>query len=393
MREGSAVNLLLYLRLTLSEVITAHDRTRVNPDSDEMYDLRSEEDTGSSPVSKEYRSYIKKKSWFILLCALILLAGVIAAANIGAIDIPFLDVIRYIFTYDTSGMGGIVWDKRMVRIVACILTGVGLAVAGVVMQCVLRNPLASPYTLGLSSAAAFGASFAIIFLQAGTSFTSSVAIHNPFITTICAFLFSLLATGIILLLIKVTRVSAETMILAGIAISAIFTAGLSFMQFIASDMQLANIISWTFGDMGRATWSWDLIVFAVLLPVALYFIYRRWDYNAMEAGEETAKGLGVNTERERTIGMILSVLISSVIVSFFGIIAFIGLLGPHIARMIIGGDHRYLIPAAMIIGAMIMLVSDVVGLNILSPMVIPVGIITSMLGGPLFIYLLIRRYR
>jgi iron complex transport system permease protein len=145
--------------------------------------------------------------------------------------------------------------------------------------------------------------------------------------------------------------------------------------------------------MGRATWNWDLILFAVLLPVAIYFIYRRWDYNAMDSGEETAKGLGINTERERTIGMVLAVLVSSVAVSFFGIIAFIGLLGPHIARMIIGGDHRYLIPAAMVLGALILLVSDVVGMNIMSPMVIPVGIITSMLGGPLFIYLLIRRYR
>ena len=374
-------------------MIAAHDRTIVDRDSDELYDLHSEDD-GSSSVFKEYKSYVKKKSWFILICVFVLLLGIIAAANIGAIDIPFFDVIKYIFTLDTSEQGGIVWNIRMIRISACILTGVGLAIAGVVMQSILRNPLASPYTLGLSSAAAFGASFAIIFLQAGTSFTSSVSIDNPYITTISAFLFSLLATAIILVLTKVTRVSAETMVLAGIAISAIFTAGLTFMQYIASDMQLANIVSWTFGDMARATtWTWNIIIFAVLLPCALYFIYRRWDYNAIDAGEETAKGLGINTERERIIGMILSALISSVVVSFFGIIAFIGLLGPHIARMIIGGDHRYLIPAAMIIGAMIMLASDVIGMNIMSPMVLPVGIITSMLGGPLFIYLLIRRYR
>ncbi|MCL2296115.1 MAG: iron ABC transporter permease, partial [Methanomassiliicoccaceae archaeon] len=340
-----------------------------------------------------YKSYVKKKSWFILVCVLVLILGVVITANIGDIDISFFDVIKYIFTLDASGQGQYVWNIRMIRIFACILTGAGLAVAGVVMQSILRNPLASPYTLGLSNAAAFGASFAIIFLQAGTSFTSSVSISNPYITTISAFLFSLLATAIILVLTKVTKVSAETMVLAGIAISAMFTAGLTFMQYIASDMQLANIVSWTFGDMGRATWEWDIIVFAVLLPCAMYFIYRRWDYNAIDSGEETAKGLGINTERERIIGMVLSALISAVVVSFFGIIAFIGLLGPHIARMIIGGDHRYLIPAAMIIGAMIMLASYIIGMNAMSPMVLPVGIITSMLGGPLFIYLLIRRYR
>jgi len=374
-------------------VIKAHDKTIIDSDTDEIYDLYSEEEAETSATMNDYKSFVKRKSWFILFSIVGLLLGIIIAANIGDIKIPFLDVIKYIFTLDTSGLGRIVWDIRMVRIVACILVGAGLAAAGVVMQCVLRNPLASPYTLGLSSAAAFGASFAIIFLQAGTSITSGISVSNPYIVTISAFLFSLLAMSIILLLTKVTRVSAETMVLAGIAISAIFTAGLSLMQYIASDMQLANIISWTFGDMERAKWEWNLIIFAVLLPVVLYFIYRRWDYNAMDAGEETAKGLGINTERERTIGMVLAVLISSVLVSFFGIIAFIGLLGPHIARMFIGGDHRYLIPAAILIGALILLISDVVGLNAMSPMVIPVGIITSMLGGPLFIYLLIRRYR
>jgi len=372
-------------------VITAHDRTVIEHDSDDIYDLYSEDNEEVSSIFKEYKSYVKKKSLFILFCGIALFIGVILAAYIGPVKIPFLEVLREIFTF--SNFKGIVWNLRMSRIIACVLVGSGLAVAGVVMQCILRNPLASPYTLGLSSAAAFGASFAIIFLQAGPSVTSYIAIDNPYIVTICAFLFSLLATGIILILTRVTRVSAETMVLAGIAISAIFTAGLSFMQYIASDAQLANIIAWTFGDMGRVTWNWNLIVFIVLLPAALYFIYRRWDYNAMDAGEETAKGLGIKTERERIIGMVLAALISSVMVSFFGIIAFIGLLGPHIARMIIGGDHRYLIPGAMIMGALILLVSDVVGMNALYPLAIPVGIITSMLGGPLFIYLLIRRYR
>lgn len=320
------------------------------------------------------------------------LCVVIAAQN-GPIKIPFLDVIRYLFTFDTNGTGGVVWNIRMVRIVGALFAGAGLAVAGVVMQCILRNPLASPFTLGISSAAAFGASFAIIFLGAGSSMTSVVSINNPYITTVCAFLFSLLATGAILLLTKVTRVSAETMILAGVAISVMFSAGLSFMQYIATDSQLGNIVAWTFGDLGKATWSWNSLILVVLLPVVLYFFYKRWDYNALDAGEDTAKGLGVNTERERIIGMVLSSILSAFIVSFFGIIAFIGLLGPHIARMLIGSDHRYLIPLSIILGAIILIIADGIGQVILYPAVIPVGIITSMLGGPLFIYLLIRRYR
>ena len=376
-------------------MIPSHDRTIIDEDTDEIYDLSLDDNEITAVTFKEYKSYIKKKSWFILICIVILIALVIAVASIGSLNIPFFDVIRYIFTLNTDEMGHFVWNVRMVRIFACILVGAGLSIAGVIMQCILRNPLASPYTLGLSSAAAFGASFAIIFLQAGSSITSIVSIDNPYITTICAFLFSLLATAIILLLVKVTKVSAETMILAGIGISAIFSAGLLFMQYIASSMQLANIVGWMFGDLGaaRSNWTSITILFAVLVPIVIYFVYRRWDYNAMDSGEETAKGLGINTERERTIGMILAVIVSSVAVSFFGIIAFIGLLGPHIARMMIGGDHRYLIPASILIGAMIMIIADVVGMNLLPGMVIPVGIITSLLGGPLFIYLLIRRYR
>jgi iron complex transport system permease protein len=316
----------------------------------------------------------------------------VAAMN-GPINIPFGDVIKYLVTFDTSGMGGTIWNIRMVRIFGALVAGAGLAVAGVVMQCILRNPLASPFTLGISSAAAFGASFAIIFLGAGSSLTNIVSISNPFVTTICAFLFSLVATGAILLLTKLTRVSAETMILAGVAISVMFSAGLSFMQYIATDSQLGNIVSWTFGDLGKATWSWNTLILLVFLPVVLYFFYKRWDYNALDAGEDTAKGLGVNTERERIVGMVLSAVLSAVIVSFFGIIAFIGLLGPHIARMIIGSDHRYLIPLSVILGAIILIIADGIGQVILYPSVVPVGIITSMLGGPLFIYLLIRRYR
>ncbi len=324
---------------------------------------------------------------------MLLVVGVIIAAQNGPINIPFGDVVKHLFTFDTSGVGGTIWNIRMVRIFGALIAGAGLSVAGTVMQCILRNPLASPFTLGISSASAFGASFAIIFLGAGSSLTNVVSINNPYITTVCAFAFSLLATGLILLLTKITRVSPETMILAGVAISVMFSAGLSFMQYIATDSQLGNIVAWTFGDLGKATWSWNTTILFVFLPVVLYFFYKRWDYNALDAGEDTAKGLGVNTSQERIVGMLLTSVLSAVIVSFFGIIAFIGLLGPHIARMIIGSDHRYLIPLSVILGAIILLVADGVGQVILYPSVIPVGIITSMLGGPLFIYLLVRRYR
>ena len=356
---------------------------------EKLYDVDDEE-----VVSQSYRKHFHNRKAILILLLLAVVGVFLVFPYIGPIHIPWSKVLECIFTLDNqSSEGKIVWNIRMVRLVGGILAGAGLAVCGVVMQCILRNPLASPYTLGLSNAAAFGAAFSIVFVGTGSMATSAISIDNPFITTILAFLFSMLATGIILLLTKITNVSAETMVLAGVAISAIFAALLSFTQYVATDSQLGNIVSWMFGDIGKATWSWDLILLGVIIPATVFFMLKRWDYNAMDAGESVAKSLGVDTRMERIVGLILSSLLCSVIVSFFGIIAFVGLLGPHIARMIIGGDHRYLIPASMAIGALVITVSDQVGMHILAPEVIPVGIITSMIGGPLFIYLLVRRYR
>ena len=214
----------------------------------EAFDIYEDNGQDTTQVSKVYRGFVKRKRLFLIAGLLLLLLCIIIAAQNGPIKIPFIDVIKYLFTFDTSGMGGTIWNIRMVRIIGALAAGAGLAVSGVVMQCILRNPLASPFTLGISSASAFGASFAIIFLGAGSSLTNIASINNPYMTTICAFVFSLIATGAILLLTKITHVSAETMILAGVAISVMFSAGLSFMQYIATDSQLGNIIAWTFGQ-------------------------------------------------------------------------------------------------------------------------------------------------
>lgn len=361
---------------------------------DNRYMIYGTEDRQSDGISSEkYKGYTKHKVMFLVAVIVVLIGLLLLSVSIGPIQISFSEIIKDIITFNTEGNGRIIWNVRFVRVIGAVLVGAGLAVSGVVMQCILRNPLASPYTLGISNAAAFGAAFSIVFVGTGSMMTSSISIDDPFMTTAFSFVFSMVATVIILMLTKITHATAETMVLAGIAITAIFSAALSLTQYMATDAQLANIVSWMFGDVGRASWSWNLFIFSVLLPISMYFIYKRWDYNAIDAGEETAKGLGVNTEKERIVGMVLASVLCSVIVSFFGIIAFVGLLAPHIARMIVGGDHRYLIPASMVIGSIILVLSDLVGKQILAPEVIPVGIITSLLGGPIFIYLLIKRYR
>ena len=181
--------------------------------------------------------------------------------------------------------------------------------------------------------------------------------------------------------------------LSGIAIGAIFSAGLSLMQYFADSVQLSAMVSWSFGDLNHSDWKWDGIMLLILLPIAIYFFMNRWDLNSLDAGDEVAKGLGVNTERFRTVALLLTAFLSAMLVSRYGVIAFIGLIGPHIARMIVGSDHRYLIPMSMVLGGCILLIANCVAANIVRPMVLPVGLLTSLLGGPMFIYLLARRYR
>lgn len=299
------------------------------------------------------------------------------------------DIFLALIRLDRTNQGRIVWDIRLPRVIAAILVGASLSVSGTVMQSVLKNPLASPYTLGLSSAAAFGASFAIVFLGAGTSTTSTIIVNNIFSVAFSALFFSMVSTLAILLLTLLTKITAQSMVLAGIAIGSIFSAALTLMQYIANSVQLASIVSWTFGDLGRANWKNVGIIALLFFPILGVTLYYRWDFNAMDTGEDSARGLGVRTNKVRVFGMISSSILSAVAVSYFGTIAFIGLLGPHIGRKLFGSDHRFLLFASPLVGALVLLLADTLSRTLLTPMVLPVGIVTSLLGGPLFIYLLI----
>jgi len=183
------------------------------------------------------------------------------------------------------------------------------------------------------------------------------------------------------------------MVLAGVALGSLFSAVTMILQYFADDVRVASVVFWTFGDIGRVSWK-DLGIMSVVVGISLiYFMFNRWNYNALDSGEETAKGLGVDVEKVRLLGMFVSSLIAAVITSFVGIIGFIGLVAPHIMRRLIGGDHRFLIPASSVMGGLILLASDTLGRTIISPVVLPVGAITSFLGAPIFLYVLSRGYK
>ncbi|HZJ87775.1 MAG TPA: iron ABC transporter permease [Sphaerochaeta sp.] len=341
-------------------------------------------------LSRAYTRYRKSRNAFLFIGLILLGVLIFVALATGSLRIPLSTVVRVLFTADRSGQGRVIWDVRMPRVLAAVLVGAGLSLSGTVMQSVLRNPLASPYTLGLSSAAAFGASVAIVFFGAGTSTSSTIIVSNFFSVATSAFFFSLLSTAAILALAAATDISAHSMVLAGIAISSIFSAGLTLMQYLADSVQLSSIVSWTFGDLGRTSWRALGSIALVFFPLFFLSLLHRYNFNAMDSGEESARGLGVRTSALRIGGMLASSLVSATIVSFFGTIAFIGLLGPHIARRIFGADHRYLMLASPLLGAVVLLLADTVARTVLDPMVLPVGVLTSLLGGPLFISLLLR---
>jgi iron complex transport system permease protein len=200
----------------------------------------------------------------------------------------------------------------------------------------------------------------------------------------------MVAAAVIIGVSKIRGASPETMVLTGIALASLFTAGTMLLQFFADDTQLAAMVFWTFGDVARANWAEFWVLTGTTLAAGAYFIVNGWSYNAVDAGDETAKGLGVNVERVRLIGMLVASLLTAVTVAFLGIIGFVGLVCPHMVRRVIGGDHRFLLPGTLVVGAVLLLASDTAARLMLAPHVLPVSILTAFLGAPVFIYLIIR---
>jgi len=343
-------------------------------------------------VKEEYKKFIGRKvffiSFFILLT--ILLCGI--SISLGPLKFSVLEVYATILDkffpnfFDVPELAPIVvWNIRITRVIIGVLAGVGLAIAGAEMQGTLRNPLASPFTLGISAGAGLGAALAII---AGVGF-----IGGGFLLVANAFLFSLIPSFVIVGLARFKRATPETMILAGIAMTYIFSAVSSLLHYFSEAEELKDVIVWLMGSLGRATWGNLSIISLVLVVCIPLLMWKSWDLNVMGAGDETAKSLGINVERTRIFIMIVASLLTATIVCFTGIIGFIGLVAPHITRICIGGDNRFVIPASGAFGAAFLVGADIIAREVVAPVIIPVGIITSCVGGPLFLYLIIKRKR
>ncbi len=343
-------------------------------------------------VRSSYESRFRGKLVFMAVVAALLLFLSLFSLGIGAVNFSLSETVRVLVGKGSTMGRRIILNIRAPRVLTAVVVGSGLAVAGAALQSLLRNPLASPYTLGISHAAAFGAAFSVVVLGAGSSggAEGSIVFNNPYITVLSAFGWSMLTVLLIVALGKFRNSSPVTLILTGIALGSLFTAGYTVMQYFADQSELSSIVFWTFGDVGRTNWIQLGVMGVVVVPAAAYFVYRGWSLRAMSSGDETARSLGINPERLRIVGTLLSGLITALMVSFVGIIGFVGLVVPHIVRRFIGGEERYLVPASCLVGSLLLLGSDTAARTVAAPIVLPVGILTSFLGVPLFIYLVIR---
>ncbi len=340
-----------------------------------------------------YKEFVKKKGIYIIVFLAILLLLLFLSINLGVAKIKLQDILVFIFGQakgvQAETMMEILIRIRLPRIVMAIIAGMGLAIAGAAMQAVLRNPLASSYTLGLSSAAGFGAALAI-----GLGMGVWGGPYGQYIVVGNAFFFSIVSMFLVYGISRIKGCAPETLILAGIAINYLFAALIALIKYIVQSEVLAGIVFWLMGGLNLAKWEGVGIVLPiVLIPSAILIIRYSWDLNVMSSGDEVAISLGVHPERTRVVVLVSATLITAGVIAFTGIIGFVCLVGPHIARMLIGSDHRFLLPFSGLTGAVLLLGADTIARTVIAPIEIPVGIVTAFLGVPFFLHLLLRSRR
>lgn len=343
-------------------------------------------------IQEDYRKSIALKIAFILSLGGLLAVLSLIGLGIGPMKFTIHDIAGALANAFfgchhsvADGAATIVPHIRFPRIIMALLGGFGLAVSGMQMQVILRNPLASPFTLGVASGAALGAALAVI--------GNVTLIGGGYMLIANAFAFSLIPCAVIYLLSRTKPSGYGMLILAGIAMNFIFDSISTLLSYYSSSEELKSLSLWLMGNLGRATWKDILPLCVVLLMATPLQLMQNQKLNVMNSGDESARGLGVNVERTRVVVLVLASLVSASIICFTGIIGFVGLVSPHIVRMIIGNDTRYLMPASGLFGSVFLLGADIVSLKIIEPAVLPVGIITSLVGGPMLLYLIARKQR
>lgn len=281
----------------------------------------------------------------------------------------------------------ILLDVRLPDALIALAVGAALGLSGIETQTVLNNPLASPYTLGVSAFAAFGASIAIVFMPVGTG------LLQTFMLPLMALLLALLCGGLVLLFSRFMAGARESVVLFGMALFFLGEALTSAMQYVAPSEAIDQIVFWTIGDLTKAGWLEVGIVTLCFVLVFPFSMRHVWVMTLLRAGEDQVRSLGLDMNRIRLWVLLRVSILCAFAVCFVGAIGFVGLIGPHIARMLLGEDHRYLVPGAALCGALILSLASFLSKALLEGVVIPVGIITSLVGVPIFLALIIMQGR
>lgn len=334
-----------------------------------------------------YRRLAIRRTLLIAGMAVALVFSVLADVMTGPSQLSISDAIATIVApwRSTPIEHAIIWNIRLPMALMAVAVGAALAAAGVQMQTILNNPLAEPFTLGIAAAASFGAATSIVV---GASVLS---VGGLFLTAANAWFFALLACLAIQSLSLLRGATAETMILLGIALVFLFSAMLSLLEFSASEQQLQQVIFWTLGSLTKAGWP-QLALLTVMLILVLPLCARAaWKLTALRMGDDRAASLGVDVKRVRMTVLLGVSVLAATAVAFVGTIGFVGLVGPHVARMLLGEDQRYLLPGSMLCGALLLSVTSIVSKVLVPGVVIPVGIITALIGVPFFIAIVFTR--
>lgn len=337
----------------------------------------------------EYRRLIWRRRGLVALLLILALASALTDFVSGPSSLGVVDALRGLFDAGSLGRGQrvILWEVRLPIAVLAVLVGMALALAGVEMQTILGNPLAEPFTLGVSSSAALGAALAIVLGVGVPGFDLAWLVPAN------AFVFALGALLLLQLLARTHQAGPETLVLFGITIGFAAGALLSLLQFVASEDALQQLVFWTMGSLARADWT-NVGLLTAVLVVTMPFSWRAARrLTALRLGDDRARSFGINVDRLRLWALVRASLLAATAVALVGTIGFVGLVGPHMARLLVGEDHRFLLPASVVCGALLMSLASVISKTLVPGVLMPVGIATSLVGLPVFLALLTRRHR
>jgi iron complex transport system permease protein len=342
--------------------------------------------TDAVVVQREtYRRLVLRKRLILSGLVVLLMCSVLLDLALGPASYSLNEVLGALFSPDSASpqVRVVMWDIRLPVALMAVAVGAALSLAGAQMQTILNNPLASPFTLGISAAASFGAALGLAF---GVALFPLAA---QFMVPLNAFIMAMLSALLIHFLSMRRGVTAETIVLLGIALVFTFNALLALVQFFATEQAVAAVVFWTMGSLTKATWPKLGIICLVILITLPIFAKRAWALTALRLGDDKAASFGINVRSLRFQTLIMVSLLASFPVAFVGTIGFIGLVGPHIARMLIGEDQRFFLPASLLTGSLILSASSVVSKTLIPGAIFPIGVITSLIGVPFFISLIL----